>query len=869
MTGNDGLVGRQRELAELHAFLGAAGAGEGGLLLVAGEAGVGKTALVDQALQAASLAILRGSGSEDSTTPYGPLVQALRAYLRRTPAGLAGSGPMERLLAILMPELGRTGNATDRATLVEAIRWAFATAAADQPAAVVLDDLQWADETTLALLPALVAGLKGEALALIGVYRSDEVLRGHQLRRARTELRRGGRLRELSVEPLDARATATLCENLLGEPVGPSLTRAIFDRTQGLPFFIEELLAALAAEDALRAGPNGLDLGAIEEMPIPDTVREAVLVRLDRLDDAARSAVEVAAAIGTRFPCELVTALDPEAELDQAIARGFVVELGAHEAAFRHALAREATYGELPWGRRRELHRAIAEWWEARGAPSTKVAEHWLAARELERALPTLVAAVGESCRMHAYRDALRTGRKALEIWPEGVDEEERLALLTQLGECAELSADLPEALKAWREVADAHRAAGEMLGLARIQSRLARAYELECQWDAALAARQEAARAFDVTGSPGHAAAELLAAAGHVQAAGRFSSALELINTARDSARQADRKDLEARALGLEGQVLAKAGRAEQALTVAREGLSLALAAEQVAAAAECYDRVGMVFSETAEYADALDAFAEATGFCSTHGETARQQGCLACVAWLTQKTGEWDRSIEVSRELLDDPEAPRNAHLAARWQLGTIEVLRGNTKRGRRLLERANADAERTASLDALVETTCALARADEDEGAREGALAGAQRVIELSRGEGNSEGAPTSSIAPCLRWVSTLFATAEDRARVAACAEVLARAVDPSSHREALAALSHALGELALLDGAPEDAARHLTQALELQRELGLPFDRAETQLRAGAALAAAGEQELGVERLVEGYRAARKLGAKPLA
>ena len=869
MEGEGRLVGREEELAALGQFLGDAASGSGGLLLVAGEAGVGKTALVEDGVAEAKTAALRGAGSEEATAPYGPVVEALRAYLRRVPDGLAASGPMPDYLALLLPELGSPPSEVDRATVFEAIRSAFVRIAEDGPVVVVFDDLHWADETTLALLPTLAASVEDAGVALVGVYRSDEVQRGHQLRRARTELRRGGRLHELSIEPLDEGATTLLCERLLGAPAEPSLSRVIFDRTQGVPFFVEELVAALDREGGLREKRGRVELGKIEELPIPDSVRDAVLVRAEGLDDATWRGLEVAAAIGTRFSLELVGALDPDANLGAAIDRGLVLEQDPGEAAFRHALAREAVYGELSWSRRRSLHRAIAELLEAREAHVGQIAEHWLAARELDRARPALVTAAEDYCTVHAYRDSLQAARRALEIWPDGADEAARLAMLERLGECAGLSGDLAQAVKAWREVAESRRSAGNSLALARIQSRLAGVFERECQWDAAFAARDEAASAFNSAGEPGDAAAERLAAAVHLQAAGKLAPALELISAAKEEADRSGRKDLAARALGLEGQVLARSGRAEEGLEAARSGLSLALAEQHTAAAAECYDRFGMVLAEAADYADALDAFAEATEFCEANGETARRRGCLSCVAWLTLKTGEWERSMEVSRELLADPDASRGTEMVARWLLGTVDVLRGETKRGRGLLQQALADAEQTASLEGVLEVSTALARADEDDGERDAALAGCRRVLELALGSENRDPAPPGNAAPTVRWAASLFAGGGDREGAGACAEFLAQVAASSSHRDTLAALSHALGELALLDGEPESAARHFTQALELLRELGVPFDRAETQLRAGAALAAAGERELAVERLVDAYRTARKLRARPLA
>lgn len=864
MRGGEGLIGRDAELAELDRFLGAAISGNGGLLLVAGEAGVGKSALVERALAANGMTSVSGAGSEQSTAPYGPVVGALRSYLRAAPDALRGPDSLPSYLGILLPELGAPPGEADQATLFEAINRAFARIAAEEPAATVLDDLQWADATTLALLPTLAASAEATSLALIGIYRSDEVQRGHELRRARTELRRAGRLHELNVEPLDPDATRALCEHLLEAPVAAALARVVFDRTQGLPFFVEELVAALETEDRLRRARGKFELISPEELPIPDNVRDAVLVRTEALNEAARPGLAAAAAIGTRFSLELVADLEPEAALDEAFARGILVERARGEGAFRHALAREAVYEELPWGRRRRLHRAIAERLEVRGESVARIAEQWLAAREPDRARPALVAAAEESCAVHGYRDALQAGRRALEIWPEGEDEPERVALLRRLGDWAQLSGDVSEAVRAWREAAEAHREAGNRLALAQTERRLAGALELECQWEAALAARGRAADAFAASGEVGEATAERLAAAIHVQSAGKLAAALETIQTAKEGARAAGRTDLEARASSLEGQVLTRAGRLEDGLEAARAGLSLALSNEHTAAAAECYDRLGVVLGESADYAGALDAFTEASEFCAATGELERRQVCLACVAWVTRKKGEWERSISTSRELLDAADAPRLAHVIARWQIGTIEVLRGNGKRARPPLERAAQEAEQIAYAEGLVETTIALARADAEEGRREPAMAGALRVLEVARDVENR-----LNCAPAVLWAAGLFAAAEERDAVAACAEYLAEAVGSSSHREALAGLSHALGELALLGGDPDEACRHFTHAYELLRELEVPFERGETQLRSGVALAAAGERDLAVERLVDAYRIARKLGARPLA
>jgi DNA-binding CsgD family transcriptional regulator len=857
-----GLIGRTRERAELDRFLAGVPAGEGSLVLIAGQAGVGKTVLVEDALDRSDLLVLRGAGSETSATPYGPIVQTLRCYLREVPGGLSTPPPLAGQLGLLLPELGTPSGASDRATIFEAIRSALGLVAARGPAALLLDDLQWADATTLELLPTLAVAVADQPLALIGVYRDDEIPRGHPLRRLRNELRRAGALRELTVEPLDPDATATLAERRLGSSVTPALARVIYDRTQGLSFFVEELAAALIAGGRLEAGTHGLALAAGEDVPIPDSVRDAVLVRAAGLSEAAWRTLEVASAAGTRFALDLVAELAGEASLGEPIAHGLIVELESGEAAFRHALAREAVYGEVPWSRRRALHRELATRLESRAAPPAAVAEHWLAARELERARSAFVEAAEQSCGVHAYRDALRATRRALELWPENDDGDARLDLLDRLGACAELAGDFPDATRAWRELADG--CGSDPRRLAAVQRRLARIHELQCHWDAAFAARFAAAEAFGVCGEGGEAASERLAAAVNLQAAGRLSPALELIAAAKQQAGQASRKDLTARALGLEGLVLARSGQADAGLEAARAGLSLALARNLTAVAAENYDRLGMVLENASDYRGALDAFTAAAEYCETRGVSDRHLVCLSCLAFLTRKTGEWRRSTEICEELLAELEAPRSARISARGVLGVIHVLRGDVKHARALLEPALADADRTAFMLMRIEATCGLGRAAAQEAAPDATLARCEAILELAR-EGEDSHAPVSA----LRWAASTFASYESRTGAAAAAELLAGIAGVSANAEALSALAHALGEVALLEADPETAAKQFVQALDLLRDVELPLERAETQLQAGAALTALGERGPAGEHFEDAYRIAAKLGARPLA
>jgi len=415
-----------------------------------------------------ALLLLRGVVSDRGRTPYAPIVTALRAYDRIAPGALIRSGHLSGHLAALLPELGPAPGIVDRLALAAALRDAFAGMAGRQPAVVFLDDLHWGDEATLELLPSLAESAEDRPLLFLAAYQSDDVARGHPLRRMRAGLRRGGRLEELVVAPLEHDQVAELASRIFGRRAGPRLVQQIFERTEGVPFLVEEFAMALAAGGRLEEHADAVELPAGYDVPLPDSVRETVLLRTDRLSQGGRRALEVASVAGERVDLGLVADLAGASGLEEAIELRFLVEVGDGLAAFRHGLVREAVYAEIPWTRRRAHHRQVAESLERAGAPPQLVAEHWLAAREPERARPELLAAAERFCAVHAYRDASRVGRRALEVWPAGHDEAGRLVALERLGRCAELSGELAEAGRVWEEVADARRVAGQSEGSPR-----------------------------------------------------------------------------------------------------------------------------------------------------------------------------------------------------------------------------------------------------------------------------------------------------------------------------------------------------------------------------------------------------------------
>jgi DNA-binding NarL/FixJ family response regulator len=858
-------VGRQDEQTEFKNRFDKLKHGSGGIILVSGEAGVGKTRLVQTALGQINTLILRGRTVEVSTAPFGPITQILRAYLELNSDAFLDCGSLIQHLALLLPELGKQQEPGEQHALLAALRCAFRAVANLAPTILLVDDLQWADNATLEFLPALAETTQNIPLLIIGVYRSDEIPRGHPLRRMRHELRRLGLLDEIILEPLGRDELTDMVAHILGTNPSIQLTSILMDRTQGIPLFVEELLLALQKSGNLIRTGDEIQLDTNRELPIPESIRDAVALRLDGLSEQAQNLLEIAAVAGVRFDIEMVTVIaGNEPELEELVERHLITEISAPEGAFRHALVREAVYKDIPWTRRRQLHREIAAFLESKKAAPAVIAEHWLAGHELERARHALILTARKSCDIHAYRDAANAANRALELWPEGQDEAMRLDVLYEVGHCAQSCGMLADAERAWREVADGRQKAGDLLAFAETQRKLAVLYSLQGAWGRSVAAHRKSADAFKACDLPAEAAIERLAAAAHFHGAGSYTEGLGMIPTILDEAKQAARQDLLARALGLKGALHSKLGEIEVGLAETRQGLSLALDHNLIGPAAEVYQRLASVFEQAADYPGAKDAYRSAVTYCEQHGISAMEQVCIACLAVVLHQTGEWKEGISLSRAVLDSPKAPPLAKLIASSMLGLILACKGQLREARRLLSDSLTSARANEIIGLEIVCIWGLTIVCDAEDDADSAIGYCHALVE--RWEQTEE---RHYVIPALRWAASLFGGIRDSKAVAACASGLSKIATATSKHEALAGLAHALGEAALLNDETQQAIDHFHHSLEMLVTLEAPFDRAQTQMRYGLALMRSGHRDEGIDNLIEAHRVARKMGARPLA
>jgi DNA-binding CsgD family transcriptional regulator len=857
MTTRGSFLGRDAELAHLVAAMQRARRGAGGIVLVSGDAGVGKTRLIAELVgREADALVLGGAAGQTGSAPYGPVVGALRAGLRARPGSLDPAAPLMGHLAMLLPELAAPAATSDRATLVEAIRCALARFAVEEPVLMVLDDLHWSDEATLEVLAALAEPLADLSVLVVAAYRSDGLPRDHGIRRLRHELRRAGGLEELALGPLEPGDVGELLALTFEATPAPSLVRSIYDSTQGTAFFVEELASALVVSGALRPGAQGVELDRRREIPIPDTVRDAVIIRASELSEKGRAAAEAAAVAGETFDLDLVASLSSHEGLADLLAHGLARERDAGTATFRHSLTREALYADVPWMRRRVLHRAIAEAIEPAGAPSREVATHWIGARDGDRARDALLRAIVEAEAVHAFRDGTEAARLALDMWPDGADDDRRLETLERYARCAELAGELAEAGRAWRELADVR----DGIERAVAQRKLAAVLDLRGERGHAFAARQVAAEHFAAHGAAADAALELLAMANQLRLAAEHTGAMELAGRARAQAEQVGRLDLQLRALGVEGMARAKHGEHPAGLETVRSALAVALENGMTVVAAELYQRLSVVLYDGADLRRAEEALETALGLCEANPDAAVESACLTCMVYVLRERGDWQRAAQMSRELIADG----TAVWVAEGLLGAIRCYEGRYGAARRMLTSCLTVATRQAHYNMTVDSTGALARVAAAEGDAEEAGRHCRSLLARWADSDDHHYAIAG-----LRWASSFFAAEGIADCSHECADALSRIASRTGQPDALAALACAIGEAALVDGDAATAAAQMGRAAELHRELDMPFERAQVELRAGIAAGVAGNRELALDHLGDAHRIARKLGARPLA
>ena len=479
-------VGRMDELAKLDEVLRLAQSGQGGLLMLVGEPGIGKTRVVEEFAErarGAGAAVLWGRCHEGEwSPPYGPFAEAIEEYSRDAdPSALrsdlgAGAGPIARLVPGLrerlsdIPEPVSLQPDEERFRLFDVVSQFLIATSAGAHLLIVLEDLHWADNDTIAMLRHVARFASQHRIFILGTYRDVELDRQHPLADALGSLRRETNFQRIVLKGLDTNEVAEFLATIAEQDAPEALVKTISSETDGNPFFVREVLLSLVETGIIYQGDGqwSSDATRIDELGIPESVRQAIGRRLSRLSGDANRLIAAASAFNGAFQFDLAASVASLEEMhaldavDEALAAQVLRPAGEPETYhFSHALIRQTLYTEQSPSRQVRLHRRIAEAMEL--AYGDRAPEHAAdlayqyhrsaAIPGAERGVGYALTAAERAEAAYAHDENATFLRMALELLPE--DDDQRPRLLGRVGMALAWTLDFDDALTAASEAGE------------------------------------------------------------------------------------------------------------------------------------------------------------------------------------------------------------------------------------------------------------------------------------------------------------------------------------------------------------------------------------------------------------------------------
>ena len=494
-------VGRVAEVALLRERWKATLTSRRQVVLISGEPGMGKTRLAAEVARAAhseGAVVLFGRADETADAPYRSVAEALGHLVEHASGEALAAHVADRggVLVRLVPELARRitdlpppgPGADDRLVVFDAAVDLLARAAAITPVMLVLDDLHWADHPSLLFLRHLARVATPMALLVVGTYRDTDLARTHPLAAVLADLRGERDVERVHLEGLDQDGVAELMVRAGGSDLdeqGLALARAVYEETDGNPFFASEVLVHLAESGVIyqQDGRWTSKRGSVADFGVPEGVREVIGRRLSGLSAPANEALRAASVAGVEFDAAVIAevlgeSVDAVVEvLDEPLARGLLAEMtdAVDRYRFQHALVRQTLYEELSMSRRVRLHQRVGLAFEATGRGTVAERAHQFVASaavgEAERAVGYALQAAQEAFERLAYEQAMAWWRQALEaeeLLPER-DATRRVRLVLDLAKAADRAGETLAVRAELLTAADLARRPGQAELLAEI----------------------------------------------------------------------------------------------------------------------------------------------------------------------------------------------------------------------------------------------------------------------------------------------------------------------------------------------------------------------------------------------------------------
>jgi DNA-binding CsgD family transcriptional regulator/tetratricopeptide (TPR) repeat protein len=710
------IVGRDEHLALAQRRLAEVLASHGQLLLVSGEAGIGKSRLLGEIGQLAVERGFRVARAEVAPQDHDVLAASfldLGRALRRDPAfGAIGRDLLEVAASRLNERSPRR-----RDFVMEVVDL---LGGSEKPTVLVFEDLQWADDLSLETLTDLARQTRDRQLLIVGAYRSSEASLSSVLREWRSRLVTQRIAEELRLTRLTRDETSDVITGILGSglPAPRDVVDAIYARTDGVPLHIEELCSALGRERLA-------DGNAILEAAVPETLEDATLARVGRLSAEAQAAARAAAVIGRSFvPTVLAGIMNlPIQALDAPIQELVDHDLldasdDGRQLDFRHQLLRDALYRSVPAGDRRRFHARAAEFGtQLEGASDTHASMHYERAGMTAEAFRTALAAGEQAMQLSSYREAVALLRRAVDNMPATVPDAERARVILLFGDACggidsnsiaiDLSIRAGELARRGENAHVAMEATYSVLTYSRREG-------------ASITTRRDEGRAFvnELDAAPPSDARDrfrpfALRNLAQVETdAGRFSDARSLLTQAKELGTDKDGEPPAFVTNGLAELDVIDGRVADGLATIRASARAARLAGLEDNSISRLKD-VALLAMRALDYRAARDAIDEGLRYAESVEQTYCGHSLGSCDAFTLWAEGRWDEAVRQGGHALSDAGAGASKNMA-RWALGYVAAGRGRRTEADEQLTPALAYGRQAERLDLIMPAMWGLAEA-----------------------------------------------------------------------------------------------------------------------------------------------------------
>lgn len=684
------LIDRGPELSQIEQLVETVRGGAGRLLLLAGDAGTGKTRLAQatsEYLRQREFLVASGRCYEpQQSVPFYPFLDVLEAVFAAAPATTrSDAGRRWPYLSHLLPEqlgihpLVSAEALEDQQRLCRAVAGFLMTVAEVTPVGLLIDDIHWMDAASLDLLQYLARQTRGCSILLVATYRDGEIGQGHPLERVLLDVDREDLAELVVVRPLSSEGTTALTAVTMGETeIEAGFATLVHLRTGGNPFFVRQVLHALMEHGEIYREDGRWSGTAVENLPVPASIRAVIEHRVARFTPSTREILREASVLGQTFTFDdlrgISRKLEDEVEcaLEEAITAGMVREIGDDHFTFDHALTKDTLYASLVGRRKRRLHLAAGEAIEqlpdrTRERRAAELARHFVHAKQAERAIPWALLAGDQAEALFAHAEAEWQYRTALELAQESENPKREAEALEKLGGMLALTGRSSEALDLLTRAMAMYQDSDDNVGWARAAIRVGWAHwGTGCFMDGIVVIR-EVLTSLGESAPPSVLASLWVVLSSLLLHQNRQDEALTAAEQATEFAQRAGDDRLLGQAEGRRGLLLQVLGRLDDAMPVLQRAIALSKAAGDLDTLNRALNNLGANYRDRGDFASARQYRERGLAVAIRTGDAYQVSFIGKALADLGIQSGDWEAARLYAEQTLEALQSLGGTALAA----------------------------------------------------------------------------------------------------------------------------------------------------------------------------------------------------------